>query len=91
MPVKRLEKRQMDERYYRSMISLSSFSLPPIPRMSLADSFEEGRHAGSGGGGASFRTGGTTPFYCKSCGKTVSRKKVKPSCDVCSRCRSRGK
>jgi hypothetical protein len=80
----------MDESYYLRLSSLNTFGLPPIPRMSLADSFENGRHAGSGGGG-SFRIGGTTPFFCRACGKTVSRKKVKPSCDVCSRCRSRGK
>lgn len=64
-------------------------ALGPMPRMSLRDSFDEGRFAGTGGGGQSLG-GGTTPFFCKSCGKTVGRKQVKPSCDVCSRCRSRG-
>lgn len=61
-----------------------------IPKMSLTSSFEDGRYSGHGGGGMSL-TGGTTPHYCTRCGKTVSRKKVKPSCDVCSKCRSRGR
>ena len=80
----------MDERYYLGIHGIAAMGLAPIPRMSLVSSFEEGRLAGTGGGGQSLR-GGTTPFFCKSCGKTVSRKKVKPSCDVCSRCRSRGR
>lgn len=70
-------------------LSMSALSACNIPQMSLRDYFEEGRFAGSGGGGQSLK-GGTTPFFCKSCGKTVGRKKVKPSCDVCSKCRSRG-
>lgn len=72
--------------YLSTMAAMAPFS---VPRMSLHDSFEEGRFAGTGGGGQSLY-GGTTPFFCKCCGKTVGRKKVKPSCDVCSKCRSRG-
>lgn len=71
-------------------LTIGHYVLPAIPRMSLIASFEEGRFAGHGGGGMSL-AGGTTPFFCKSCGKTVGRKKVKPSCDVCAKCRSRGR
>jgi hypothetical protein len=79
------------DKFYLGAHVLGAMGSIHIPKNLLTSSFEDGRHSGSGGGGASFRTGGLTPFFCKSCGKTVSRKKVKPSCDVCSRCRSRGK
>jgi hypothetical protein len=46
----------------------------------------EYRDTGSGGGGQS-RWGGCTPFFCKSCGRTVDRKQVQDSIDVCKRCR----
>jgi len=59
----------------------------PMPSMSFRDVI--GRKAGTGGGGID-SAGGLTPHFCRVCGRTVSAKKVKPSCDVCSRCRSRG-
>lgn len=61
----------------------------PTP-VSLTSAIEDGRYSGHGGGGQSC-SGGVTPHFCTRCGKTVSRKKVKPSCDVCSQCRSRGR
>jgi len=59
----------------------------PIPILPLSEFI--GRKAGTGGGGID-SAGGVTPHFCRCCGKTVSKKKVKPSCDVCARCRSRG-
>lgn len=78
----------MDER-----LRLSAFGMLGsihIPKMSLRDAFQDGRYSGHGGGGQSC-SGGVTPHFCTRCGKTVGRKKVKPSCDVCSKCRSRGR
>lgn len=80
----------MNDRIRLAAFGIGAIGSIHIPRMSLSDSFQDGRFAGHGGGGMSL-SGGTTPHYCTRCGKTVSRKKVKPSCDVCSRCRSRGR
>ncbi len=46
----------------------------------------EGRYAGTGGGGQS-SFGAMTPYFCKKCGKTVSRTSVLENVDVCKKCR----
>jgi hypothetical protein len=46
----------------------------------------EGRDTGSGGGGRAL-WGAATPFFCKVCGRTVSRTQVMEGVDVCKRCR----
>jgi len=46
----------------------------------------DSRLSGSGGGGQSKATA-EVPFFCKKCGKTVSRKSVKHAVDVCQKCR----
>ncbi len=69
----------------RTMLYDIGYAMPSVPET------PDARHIGHGGGGASWSAGGCTPFFCRSCGKTVSRKHVKKSCDVCSKCRSRGR
>ena len=63
------------------MIPQKRYSLfgPPV---------SEGRFSGSGGGGSP-AAGGTTPYFCKRCGKSVPAKLVLENCDVCKKCRVR--
>jgi hypothetical protein len=46
----------------------------------------EVRFVGTGGGGIS-SSGGVSPFVCNQCGKTVGRKSIMDSVDVCKACR----
>jgi hypothetical protein len=46
----------------------------------------ESRVSGTGGGGQS-KYGGNTPYFCKRCGKTVDRRQVMYTVDVCKKCR----
>lgn len=49
---------------------------------------KQGRDSGTGGGGQC-SAGGVTPYFCKRCGRTVGRRSVRKTVDVCQKCRVR--